>query len=308
MTTEPPKRRLLQFRLRTLLIAILVLSLPLSWFAVRMERARRQRETVKAIERIGGRVEYDYMVDKNGLHIMNAQPPGPVWLRALLGNDFFSDVVTVNLSFICSDSDLACCSSPTTFKRLLLVHAPITDAGLERIAEFTSLQGLSLHGTKITDGGLEYLRRLPELEGLNLQGTSVTDTGLEHLQVLTGLKELSLEGTKVTDAGIVRLRKLPKLELLILDGTEVTDDGLQAIKGLPSLQFLSLANTVITDAGLEHLKGLSNLETLTLVDTNVVTPDGIETLRKSLPNCKMTRQYIVECPRCSDHELADDSS
>ena len=48
-----PKRRFLQFRLRTLLIAVLVLSLPLSWFAVKMERARRQREAVEVIERLG---------------------------------------------------------------------------------------------------------------------------------------------------------------------------------------------------------------------------------------------------------------
>ncbi len=37
--SDQKRRRWLQFRLRTLLIAILVLSLPLSWFAARMERA-----------------------------------------------------------------------------------------------------------------------------------------------------------------------------------------------------------------------------------------------------------------------------
>ncbi len=59
MTTEPPKRRWLQFRLRTLLIAVLVLSLPLSWFAWRMEKARKQREAVEVIRGTGGYTIYD---------------------------------------------------------------------------------------------------------------------------------------------------------------------------------------------------------------------------------------------------------
>ena len=55
MENERPKRRKwFQFRLRTLLIVVLVLSLPLSWFAWRMDRARRQWETLEEIERLGG--------------------------------------------------------------------------------------------------------------------------------------------------------------------------------------------------------------------------------------------------------------
>jgi hypothetical protein len=49
-----PKRRWFQFGLRTLLIAFLVLSLPFSWFAVRMESTRKQREAVEAIRKAGG--------------------------------------------------------------------------------------------------------------------------------------------------------------------------------------------------------------------------------------------------------------
>ena len=60
MTAQAKRRRWFQFRLRTLLTAVLVLSLPLSCFAVRMDRARRQREAVEAIKHIGGEVWYDY--------------------------------------------------------------------------------------------------------------------------------------------------------------------------------------------------------------------------------------------------------
>jgi hypothetical protein len=62
----PKRRRWLQFRLRTLLIAVLVLSLPLSWFAVRRERARRQRAT---IESLGGRVSYDSLYNVKDIRL-----------------------------------------------------------------------------------------------------------------------------------------------------------------------------------------------------------------------------------------------
>jgi hypothetical protein len=60
MTTDSTKRRRwFQFRLRTLLIVVFMLSLPLSWFAVEMDRARRLRETREAVYSLGGRVLND---------------------------------------------------------------------------------------------------------------------------------------------------------------------------------------------------------------------------------------------------------
>ena len=66
-TNEPPKRRRwFQFRLRTLLIAILLLSLPLSWFAVRLNKVRKQELTIKEIYRLGGVVSCELeIVDPN---------------------------------------------------------------------------------------------------------------------------------------------------------------------------------------------------------------------------------------------------
>lgn len=52
MTDERP--RYFQFRVRTLILSVLVLSLPLSCLAVVVDRARRQREAVEAIEQLGG--------------------------------------------------------------------------------------------------------------------------------------------------------------------------------------------------------------------------------------------------------------
>ena len=87
MTDDRPKhRRWFQFRLRTLLIAVVVLSLPLSWFAVRMEQAKSQREIVEMIERRGGAVLYDSGI-ASGMRVMQS------WLRGLFGNDFLDSVI-----------------------------------------------------------------------------------------------------------------------------------------------------------------------------------------------------------------------
>ena len=43
--------------------------------------------------------------------------------------------------------------------------------------------------------------------------------------------------------------------------------------------------TSVTDAGLEYLTGLANLGRVTFGDTKV-TQDGLNVLRKALPNCR----------------------
>ncbi len=55
MTTSPPnRRRWYQFRLRTLLVFMLLVCVGLSWFSVKMDQARKQREAVEAIRKAGG--------------------------------------------------------------------------------------------------------------------------------------------------------------------------------------------------------------------------------------------------------------
>ena len=92
MTSTLPKRRWFQFRLRTLLIAILVLSLPLSWFAMRMEKARRQREAVVAIRWLEGTAYYEWEFKSGGTQ------PSSTWWRNVLGHDYFDKVVLVRFA------------------------------------------------------------------------------------------------------------------------------------------------------------------------------------------------------------------
>ena len=51
-TTPKPKRRWLQFSLRTLLVLVLTCSLPCGWLAHKIKQARGQRESVRATEEL----------------------------------------------------------------------------------------------------------------------------------------------------------------------------------------------------------------------------------------------------------------
>ena len=202
MTEKSPKRRRwLQFRLRTLLIAVLVLSLPLSWFAVRMDRARRQREAVEVIRRFGGIVYYDWHMYRRN------QAPSPAWLRTQLGLDFLHDVSAVKLT-----------------------DPQVSDAVLECLSGIAGLRGLSLEDTQITNERLQHLQGLGTLERLVLENTQISDAGLEYLKGLTNLEWLFLNGTQVTDAGLEQLKKLRKLEVLELKDTNVTPEGVKKLQ------------------------------------------------------------------------------
>ncbi len=75
MTEQPdkpkPRRRWLQFRLRTLLLLVLVLC---GWLAWMRYEAREQREAVEWVREMGGSVTYDYEM---GNRINDAKPSGP---------------------------------------------------------------------------------------------------------------------------------------------------------------------------------------------------------------------------------------
>ena len=94
-----PHRRYLTFSLRTLFILLTALAV---WLGVVVNRAREQREAVKAIEALGGRVRYDWQ-RSTGVAVMGyidvkmlaakKRPSGPAWIRQIIGDDFFQSVL-----------------------------------------------------------------------------------------------------------------------------------------------------------------------------------------------------------------------
>ena len=282
-------RRRFQFSIRSLLVMVVAVALPCSWLAVEMKKASEQREAVGAIKKAGGGVLYDWQFDANGATNSNSEPPGPIWLRSLLGEDFFQSVRIVFLEGKhVTDAELEHLKGLGQLPELHLGGTQVTDAGLEHLRGLSNLQILLLGSTQVTDGGLEHVKGLGKLQILSLRNTQVTDAGLEHLKGLSKLQELDIFGTQITDAGLEHLAGLSQLHKLYLDNTQVTDAGLEHLKRLSELQVLWLGNTQVTDAGLEHVKGLTKLKELGLKST-AVTDAGEKNLQEALPNCGIYR-------------------
>ena len=244
-------RRRFQFSIRSLLVLIVAVAVPCSWFSCEMKKARQQREAVQGIVTLGGGVVSDY--ERSFFSTQQA----PAWLRQLFGDDFFRDVVGVYLDEPrVKDADLEYVEGLARLQELRLYNSQITDAGIRRLRGLTQLFCLTLDNTRITDTALDQLKGLPRLGLLSLTNTAITDTGLEHLKSLTEIAHLSLDGTQITDVGLKYVAGFTHLWHLDLRQVRVTDAGLKHIVGLSRLIELSLDGTPVTDRGLEDLKGL----------------------------------------------------
>jgi hypothetical protein len=67
----------------------------------------------------------------------------------------------------------------------------------------------------------------------------------------------------------------------------VTDAGLRSVAGLPQVTVLYLVGDAFTDAGLLRLQAMRGLRFLHLIGCRKVTTEGVERLRKALPDCRI---------------------
>jgi hypothetical protein len=177
MTTARPKLRWYQFSLRGLLAFMVLTSIGLSWFAVKMQHARRQREAVAAIDKMGGMTWYDYQDDAHDAAATSVTPPTPRWLRKLFGIDLFSDVISVYAAGM-KDADIGVLDGFPGIRRLLVSSRHFSDAGLRSLKKLSKLTTLDIDAP-ITDAGLQHLRDLPRLKVVNLYHTKTTKRGVE---------------------------------------------------------------------------------------------------------------------------------
>jgi hypothetical protein len=267
-SATPPKRkrRWYQFSLRTLLVVTAIVAVACGWLGSKIEQRRRQRDALATLAKLGDNALAAYDFQLNG---STEGPRGPAWLRSLLGENFFSEVVGAQVQLV-QDAERA-------------------DAGLACIGEFRKLETLTLLGTRVSERGAANLSRLTSLRLLGLGKTGLTDNLAACLRDMTKLEELDLWRTNVSDAGLLNLKDMHELNELSLNGTNVDDAGMECLANLRQLKVLRLSGTKVTNAGLQHLKGLTGLVHLELVDTNV-TEAGIADLQKTLPNCKIFRR------------------
>ena len=260
------------------MVFVALAGIPLGWVGWKVDRARNQRLVVAELQKLHALFQYDYqIITKNGVQSYRnlAQPPGPEWLTAFLGKEYFVDLYSVTVGGLqVNDETLA-----------LIARLPEVE-----ILKFTPVTG-------ITDTGLVHLAGMHKLEVIALSSDHITGAGLVHLAKLNRLKWLDVSGW-ATDASLEHISTLKHLEVLhVFKESQITDRGLANVAKLTNLQSLHFGSDgkysailqdymKITDEGLIHLYGLKNLESLSL-NTMHVTQAGIDNLQKALPNCKI---------------------
>lgn len=193
-------RRFTRYSLRTMLLVLFALSVWFGWISVRVQN---QRKAVESIQQGGGQVVYDYERDPADARksIPNPEPPGPAWLRDLVGEDWFSDVIVVRL-FDVDDESLGQLAHLPKIRRMFLRGEEVTDIGLAHVASLDELEYLELDKLRVTDEGLVSLAGLDSLEYLCLRDVQMTDAGLSHFAELPALETLYLERTRATSEGV----------------------------------------------------------------------------------------------------------
>src|SRR5262245_37829735 len=183
--TMPQMKKWLRFSLRTMLVLITALCI---WLGVQVNVARRQREAVAAISRVGGTVYYDYQLvpvatgvtslfevasqpSDDGLDLSRT-PPGADWLRKCLGDDFFRTAVVVWFP-----------NNP---------NPNIAKGNLDQLARFPCLRSLQITDCNIRDADLSALAALMQLEVLRITDTRVNGSILASLPSPGRLKGLYL--------------------------------------------------------------------------------------------------------------------
>jgi len=215
----PFQRRWFRFSLRSLLILVIVIAIPLAWIA--KERRQSQRELNIAAELLPltfDDVEIGGPYDSVRLRT-RGKPQG--WgrnaLRQLLG-----ERVRRLRNPVLSLEDLRPLASLTRLDYLDLDNSAVSD--LAPLEGLTNLQWLDLRGLPVSD--IAPLASLTNLESLSLDSTQVRD--ITPLAELRNLESLNLRATPVQDlTPLVRLSKLKKLSLDLTPVTRKQVDALQ---------------------------------------------------------------------------------
>lgn len=236
-TRLKPNTRWFQFSLRALFVVMTIFAL---WLGRTVSRVRNQIAVVTEVQQVGGSVwfENDQPKFKQFWQCSDRIPAnaveGPIWLRRLIGDDYFRNIVQIDFkdtppnNFCEKDLERI---APRLGKLPMLETVRVesrrfSGTALASLAHSTSLKNLTVDGFPLTDEGMKHIGKLTNLETLNLTWTEVTDDGLAHITSLSNLRRLRLYSRNVTIRGIEIIISLPHLEELVLHDCEVTEDEL----------------------------------------------------------------------------------
>lgn len=235
-------------------------------FAVALRADDAESAAGKWVEKVGGKTTRDAKLPGNPVVAVSFGP-----LNKAMTNDGLKELKAF----------------PNLKSLTIFFCEQITDEGMVHVKELKSLDSLGLGNTSVTDDGLAELKDLKGLKVLRLAGCiRMTDKATETIKGFTDLEELTLPST-ISEVGVKRLLGLKKLKYLYLSGTSIGDSAVKNISTFSELETLYLGSEV-TDEAIPDLVRLTKLKRLNLFGSKI-TGKGLEQLKKSLPDCKVTR-------------------
>lgn len=169
----PKLKRHFRFSLSTLLVLTTILCL---FLGVKVRQLRLQRLATTWVLDHGGTIVYERQVmDQPHVSRPDVGPPGPKWLRAVIGDDYFDTPYGIQF-----------------------LRDPVGD--ISQLRSFPTLRTLAIYGDEVDD--ITPLAELRELEALGLRCHSDCDLsplkGLEKLRILVvcGASYQQIEGLK----------------------------------------------------------------------------------------------------------------
>ncbi len=257
---------------------------------------------MEAISEAGGQLYYDYqrtMIEdpesKEATvgYSVQAEVPGPEWLRAVVGDHYFITPLYLSLKqqAVIDQDRLSYLGDLPEIEALSVYDVTLRKEDLAHFLRLPRLRSV-IFGPKTLSSiegshDFEFLARCRDLQDLTLDGPCFGDAAAASLGQATDARQLYLHYTAIGDAGLAHFKGMSHLSALGLNGTRVTDAGLAHLQPLTQLSYLGLSETQVTDAGLEHLKALVSLQRVALWGTKV-TKEGLAKLKAALPNCNIT--------------------
>ena len=144
-----------QVRLRTLLFAVAALSVIFGFGGKHLRDARRQRQAVLSVRAAGGKVFYDWQIDRlpgDIEYVENWQQDDiplqrNTWsrpARRILGNDVFDEVVGVWFNKRVSSDELQSLDNFPNLKRLVCYSVYLDEAALQELKELKQVSSIDI--------------------------------------------------------------------------------------------------------------------------------------------------------------------
>ena len=135
----------IRLSLRCALVVLTLFCVSFGWLH---HRARSQKIAVEKIVRFGGKIRYDWdKYDYGTWYELNAAPTVPTFLRQIFGDDYFFDVISVDLTGVENadlDEAVIAIGTISSVRFLDLQYQPANYYDLSHISKLVLLQDLNL--------------------------------------------------------------------------------------------------------------------------------------------------------------------